>query len=89
MIKRKTGDFIVVSTIGEEVKAFLPHPLPPDPPIRFENKLNVLIERATLALGRLDGLTRLLPDSSIFLYFYGRKEALLSSQIEGTQSSIL
>ncbi|MCH7939465.1 MAG: Fic family protein [Candidatus Marinimicrobia bacterium] len=87
MIKRKTGDFIVVSTIGEEVKAFLPHPLPPDPPIRFENKLNVLIERATLALGRLDGLTRLLPDSSIFLYFYGRKEALLSSQIEGTQSS--
>lgn len=87
MIKRKTGEFVVVGSIGEEVKAFLPYPLPPDPPIRFENRLNRLIERATLALGRLDGLTRLLPDSSIFLYFYGRKEALLSSQIEGTQSS--
>jgi Fic family protein len=61
--------------------------LPPDPPLRLDPDHYELMERANRALGRLDGLTALLPDTSLFIYFYVRKEALLSSQIEGTQSS--
>jgi Fic family protein len=62
-------------------------PLPPTPPLRLNNEDHDLLEKANRALGRLDGLTTMLPDSSLFLYFYIRKEAVLSSQIEGTQSS--
>jgi Fic family protein len=67
--------------------AFLPTPLPPDPPLRLSDELHDLLERANRALGRLDGLCTLLPDPELFLYLYIRKEAVLSSQIEGTQSS--
>jgi Fic family protein len=62
--------------------------LPPTPPLELDTELHDLLERANRALGRLDGLATLLPDRSLFLYFYIRKEAVLSSQIEGTQSSI-
>lgn len=72
---------------GESVRAFLPDPLPPNPPLTFEPLLP-LLDRANQALGRLDGLSTLLPDTSLFLYLYVRKEAVLSSQIEGTQSSL-
>ncbi|GJD16996.1 hypothetical protein RIVM261_019520 [Rivularia sp. IAM M-261] len=65
----------------------MPRPLPPVPPLQLDGELYDLIERANRALGRLDGLTTLLPEPSLFLYLYVRKEALLSSQIEGTQSS--
>lgn len=82
-----TGTYITCSTAGEQFKAFIPSPLPPDPPLKLGNKDYDLMEKANRALGRLDGVTTLLPDSSIFIYFYVRKEALLSSQIEGTQSS--
>ncbi len=61
--------------------------LPPTPPIRIE-KLSQLLEKANVAIGRLDGLSVTLPDPSLFLYMYIRKEAVLSSQIEGTQSSL-
>jgi Fic family protein len=61
--------------------------LPPVPPLRLTGQHYDLLEKANRALGRLDGMTLLLPDTSLFLYFYVRKEALLSSQIEGTQSS--
>ncbi|HSU13011.1 Fic family protein [Longimicrobium sp.] len=67
--------------------AFIPSPLPPDPPLRLTDELHDLLERANRALGRLDGLATLLPDPALFLYLYIRKEAVLSSQIEGTQSS--
>ena len=67
--------------------AFIPRPLPPDPPLRLSDDLQDLLERANRALGRLDGLATLLPDPTLFLYLYIRKEAVLSSQIEGTQSS--
>src|SRR5215207_10045148 len=67
--------------------AFLPTQLPPDPPLRLSDELHDLLERANRALGRLDGLCTLLPDPGLFLYLYIRKEAVLSSQIEGTQSS--
>ena len=73
---------------GEVVRAFVPEPLPPTQEILFDAKRQRLLERATLALGRLDSITLLLPDPDIFLYSYVRREAVLSSQIEGTQSSL-
>ncbi|HEX6494839.1 MAG TPA: Fic/DOC family N-terminal domain-containing protein, partial [Acidobacteriaceae bacterium] len=81
------GKFITVSTLGEQVRAFVPAPLPPSPKIDlapFYGKLDV----ANQALGRLDGLHATLPDTGTLLYFYNRREAVLSSQIEGTQSSL-
>jgi len=68
------------------VRAFIPPGLPPDPPVKLAG-LYQHLDGANQALGRLDGLTTLLPDTKFFLYLYIRKEALLSSQIEGTQSS--
>ncbi|HEB89711.1 MAG TPA: Fic family protein [Deltaproteobacteria bacterium] len=82
-----TGRYEVTSVGGEEVRAFVPAPLPPDPPLDLA-PLQVQFERALLALGRLDALSTLLPDTGLFLYSYVRKEAVLSSQIEGTQSSL-
>lgn len=73
---------------GERVRAFVPAPLPPDPPLVLDGDLQRALEPALLALGRLDSLTTLLPDTSLFLYSYVRKEAVLSSRIEGTQSSL-
>jgi len=83
-----SGKYVITSTAGETVQAFIPHPLPPHPPIPFGPRVYDLMERANRALGRLDGVSSLLPDPSLFIYFYIRKEALLSSQIEGTQSSL-
>lgn len=73
---------------GESVDAFVPEPLPPDPPLEYSTELQQLLERANQSLGRLDGMTQLLPETSLFIYFYVRKEAVLSSQIEGTKSSL-
>lgn len=70
------------------VRAFVPAPLPPDPPIRFEPALIHLLSRADQALGRLDGVAETLPDPDLFVAIYVRNEAVLSSQIEGTQSSL-
>jgi Fic family protein len=72
---------------GEAVRAFVPAPLPPVPAVQLD-RLQLLLEQATQALGRLDGLASVLPDLSLFIYAYVRKEAVLSSQIEGTQSSL-
>ncbi|HEY65936.1 MAG TPA: Fic family protein [Caldilineae bacterium] len=83
-----TGEYRITVVSGETVRAFIPYPLPPKPPLEFTNRRQRLLERATLALGRLDSITLLLPDPDIFLYAYVRREALLSSQIEGTQSSL-
>ena len=84
---KPTGRYIRTSTAGEEFQSFIPNPLPPDPPIKLTEQDHDLIEKANRALGRLDGVATQLPDISLFLYFYVRKEAVLSSQIEGTQSS--
>jgi cell filamentation protein, protein adenylyltransferase len=73
---------------GEEVRAFVPDPLPPRPPLELSGARQRLLESATLSLGRLDSITSLLPDPQLFLYAYIRREAVLSSQIEGTQSSL-
>nr|VFK80047.1 MAG: Fic/DOC family protein [Candidatus Kentron sp. SD] len=69
-------------------KAFIPATLPPDPPIELEGELQNLLSRADRALGRLDGSIQTLPNSDLFIAMYIRKEAVLSSQIEGTQSSL-
>lgn len=70
-------------------KAFIPKGLPPDPPIRFDDEMWKLLSDADRALGRLDGSTDMLPDPDLFVFMYVRKEALLSSQIEGTQASLM
>lgn len=72
----------------EPFSCFLPAPLPPEPPIEYSPLLQEWEEKANRALGRLDAVTTLLPDPQLFLYTYVRKEAVLSSQIEGTQSSL-
>ena len=83
-----TGRFVKQQTGPEHYSAFIPDALPPNPPIEIDNKLEEAIERAGIALGRLDGISLLLPDPNLFLYMFVRKEAVLSSQIEGTQSSL-
>jgi cell filamentation protein, protein adenylyltransferase len=85
--KGRLGTYIVKSLGGEEVRALVPPPLPPDPLLAL-GPLQTLLEQANQSLGRLDGLASLLPDINLFLYAYVRKEAVLSSQIEGTQSSL-
>lgn len=82
------GQYVTTSTVGERVQAFVPSPLPPDPPLVWSPDLCEQFDQALLALGRLDSVSILLPDTSLFLYMYIRKEAVLSSQIEGTQSSL-
>ncbi|MBF0169329.1 MAG: Fic family protein [Alphaproteobacteria bacterium] len=83
----RLGKYVIFKSGEETVRAFVPPPLPPDPPLDL-TPFHGLLDRATLALGRLDGLSTLLPDTSLFLYFYVRKEAIVSSQIEGTKSSL-
>ncbi|WP_169239712.1 Fic family protein [Candidatus Roseilinea sp. NK_OTU-006] len=88
MKRGRTGEYRVTVIGGEKVRAFVPQPLPPRPPLDLSGLRSRRLEQATLGLGRLDSVTLLLPDPDIFLYAYVRREALLSSQIEGTQSSL-
>ena len=83
----RVGEYIKCSVTGESYNFYAPKPLPPIPPVEME-KLYPLLDQANVALGRLDGLSIILPDPSLFLYMYIRKEAVLSSQIEGAQSSL-
>jgi Fic family protein len=71
----QTGRYEMVSAAGERVRAFIPEPLPPSRPITFDGDLQRSLEAAVLALGRLDGVSALLPDKALFLYTYVRKEA--------------
>jgi Fic family protein len=89
MKRGPTGRLLPISSVGgETVRAFLPEPLPPSPGLQIDGALRDKLDDALLALGRLDSVTTLLPDTHLFLYMYVRKEAVLSSQIEGTQSSL-
>lgn len=88
MHRGPTGSWRTDTTSGEPVRAFVPAPLPPKPPLLFDASVQNSLDAALLALGRLDSVTLLLPDTRLFLYTYVRKEAVLSSQIEGTQSSL-
>jgi Fic family protein len=86
-LSKRLGRFVETIAGGETVRAFVPPPLPPEPPIDILALLDRL-SFAERALGRLDGITMLLPKQELFLYMYVRKEAVLSSQIEGTQSTL-
>ncbi|MEN6586182.1 MAG: Fic family protein [Sulfuricella sp.] len=83
-----TGQYLSSLAGGETVRAFMPSSLPPTPALEINEARQRLLERATLAIGRLDSVSTLLPDPQLFLYAYVRREAVLSSQIEGTQSSL-
>lgn len=87
---RASGTYRTNFISQESFKSFVPYPLPPEPPLNLSGEHYALLDRATLAVGRLDGLTGQLPREvvSLYTYFYVRKEAVLSSQIEGTQSSL-
>lgn len=87
MKRELQGHYVQISTVGEKVKAFIPSPLPPKPPVEWTSELRGKFDQALLALGRLDSIATFLPDISMFIYMYVRKEAVLSSMIEGTQSS--
>jgi Fic family protein len=88
-LKARSRSHYVTSTLsGERVRAFIPPPLPPGPKRLDLTSLQTLLAEANQAVGRLDGMTSALPDLKLFLYSYVRKEAVLSSQIEGTQSSL-
>ena len=84
----RAGFLVTCSTTGEPFKAFVPNALPPVPPLNLGGEHFDRLERANRALGKFDGLSRFLPDVSLFVYWFVRKEAVLSSQIEGTQSSL-
>lgn len=89
MQRGPTGVYRIVSSLGgEQVRAFLPDALPPKPPLKVGEDLQDILDESLLSLGRLDSVTSLLPDTRLFLYTYVRKEAVLSSQIEGTQSTL-
>jgi Fic family protein len=88
MRRKLTGRYDTSVAGGETIRAFVPDPLPPLPPLDLSGGRQRLLEKATLALGRLDSVCTLLPDPQLFLYSYVRREAVLSSQIEGTQSSL-
>lgn len=87
MQRGPAGTFVERHIGGERVRTFAPYPLPPDPGPQITGDRARLHEQALLACGRLDAITMLLPEPDLFLYAYVRREALVSSQIEGTQSS--
>ena len=88
MNRKVTGHYVTISTMGEKCRAFVPNSLPPAPAVEVSPQLQQIIDNAMHALGGLDFAAGSLPDIPLFLYMYVRKEAVLSSQIEGTQSSL-
>jgi len=88
MRRRPPGTYVEVATAGGRFRAFVPAALPPEPPLAWSAALRRRFDDALVALGRLDALSAHLPNASLLLYSFVRKEAVLSSQIEGTQSSL-
>jgi len=87
-MRPRIGRYVSTVAFDEMVKAYVPPPLPPQPPLALTPQLLHRLSEADRAIGRLDGVAMLLPDKALFLYMYVRKEAVLSSQIEGTQSTL-
>src|SRR5271154_39387 len=85
-LQSRLGTYVTSSVAGGVVEAFIPPPPPPTPALELDG-LHQRLDIANQRLGRLSGMTKLLPDVRFLLYLYVRKEALVSSQIEGTQSS--
>ena len=86
---RQTGSYEVSTTLGEEVRAFVPHPLPPCEPALSSASFEAANRAAEMALARLAGVSGLVPSVDWLLYGAVRKEALLTSQIEGTQATLV
>ena len=86
MINKRIGTYVTQNSSGESYKTYVPAKLPPNPPIDLM-ALYPYLEKATVALAELGSMAKSIPNTSLFIYMYVRKEALLSSQIEGTQSS--
>ncbi len=84
----RIGRYVSTVAFDETVNAYVPPSLPPEPPLTLAPQLLQRLSEADRAIGRLDGVAMLLPDKALFLYMYVRKEAVLSSQIEGTQSTL-
>src|SRR5438105_3288927 len=84
----RAGVFVQQQGGSEGFSAFIPAPLPPEPPLAVDSAMEEALQCASHALGKLDGVALMLPDPTLFLYTYVRKEAVLSSQIEGTQSTL-
>jgi Fic family protein len=87
-LRASSGQWVPNVDLGESFRSFVPDSLPPQPPVDLTGARARLLEDATLSIGRLDSISMLLPDPHLFLYTYVRREAVLSSQIEGTQSSL-
>jgi len=88
-MKRRTGTYRITSFGGEQVRAIVPHPLPPDdPPLAIDEAMQILLRRAESAIGRLRVAGKMVPSADWFLYGFVRKEAVISSQIEGTQATL-
>ena len=86
---RSTGVYETTSAGGENVKAFIPHPLPPArPKIKLDGEVAALLHAAESNLARLEAAGRMVPSLDWFVYAFVRKEAVISSQIEGTQASL-
>ncbi len=84
----RAGQIITQMSGPDGYQSFVPKPLPPEPPMDYDDEIKILSEKANRALGRLDSITSILPNPKMFMYIYVRKEAVLSSQIEGTQASM-
>lgn len=84
----RLGRYVSTVAFDETVNAYVPPPLPPIPPLILSDSLLHDLSEADRAIGRLDGVAMLLPNKALFLYMYIRKEAVLSSQIEGIQSTL-
>ena len=86
---RSTGTYEITSTAGEKVQAFVPHPLPPArPKLAITGELANLCLKAETNLAKLDAAGRMVPSLDWFVYAFVRREAVISSQIEGTQASL-
>ncbi len=88
MKRNRVGEYFETVAGGEVVRAFVPAPLPPQPAVAMDGELLKALAAASAALGRLDGVAHIYPDKLLLISSYVRKEAVLSSQIEGTQSSL-
>lgn len=86
---RKTGRYVTSNTTGEAVRAFVPSPLPPRPAFQMNEKIEALLAGATTAIEKLNIASRLVPNQEWLLYSFVRKEAVITSQIEGTQSTLI
>ncbi|MBK5226096.1 MAG: Fic family protein [Thermoleophilia bacterium] len=87
-MKRKTGHYVVTTTAGETVKAFVPDSLPPKPSLKLDAKISDALDSATLELGRLDVAANIVPNTDWFIYGFVRKEAVVTSQIEGYEPTL-